>query len=146
MKQIEVGKTYRTVDGGTMEVLKYNPDLDRGHDSDMPYRGIHTSPKGNKAKFFLTARGEPCPVVGKGVDPEELQESPSQKAVTAPMTKAILSHLERVGSITNVEAQAVYRCRALPRRIADIREAGYEVIKKTKFDPTGQRYVQYILT
>ncbi|MBK1673906.1 hypothetical protein CKO35_11425 [Ectothiorhodospira shaposhnikovii] len=29
-----------------------------------------------------------------------------------------------MGSISNIEAQAMYKCRALPRRIADLKAAG----------------------
>jgi hypothetical protein len=63
----------------------------------------------------------------------------------APQTKQILKHLQTVGSISNVEAQALYRCRALPRRIADIKAAGYEVVRTLKVDATGQRYARYAL-
>lgn len=63
----------------------------------------------------------------------------------APQTATILDHLKRVGSISNVEAQALYRARALPKRISEIRRAGYPIRKEWKRDATGQRYVRYHL-
>lgn len=63
----------------------------------------------------------------------------------APQTQQILKHLQTVGSISNVEAQALYRCRALPRRIADIKAAGFVVTRALKTDATGQRYARYSL-
>jgi hypothetical protein len=62
-----------------------------------------------------------------------------------PMTYLILTHLITKGSITNVEAQALYRCRALPRRIADLKQAGWNIHSFLKKDATGQRYARYVL-
>jgi hypothetical protein len=62
-----------------------------------------------------------------------------------PMTHLILTHLQQKGSITNVEAQALYRCRALPRRIRDLKEAGWNITSVLKKDATGQRYARYVL-
>lgn len=62
-----------------------------------------------------------------------------------PMTQRILNHLVAVGTITNVEAQALYKCRALPRRIADIRAAGHEIVSVMRKDQTGQRYARYFM-
>jgi hypothetical protein len=53
-------------------------------------------------------------------------------------------HLETVGSITNVEAQAMYKIRALPRRISDLESKGYVIERQRKKDLTGQRYVRYV--
>lgn len=54
-------------------------------------------------------------------------------------------HLEKAGSITNVEAQAMYKIRALPRRIKDLEErTGLKVKRVWKTDLTGQRYVRYV--
>jgi hypothetical protein len=62
-----------------------------------------------------------------------------------PMTTLILTHLITKGSITNVEAQALYRCRALPRRIADLKQSGWNIHSVLKKDATGQRYARYVL-
>ena len=61
------------------------------------------------------------------------------------MLDLILAHLVTKGSITNVEAQALYRCRALPRRIADLKEEGFKIKTLMKKDVTGQRYARYVL-
>lgn len=69
----------------------------------------------------------------------------------APQTATILGHLEKVGSISNVEAQALYKARALPKRISEIEEffavtrPSHIVTRERKVDATGQRYVRYYL-
>lgn len=62
-----------------------------------------------------------------------------------PMTSLILKHLREKGSITSVEAQALYRCRSLSRRIVDLKQAGYSIRSVLKTDATGQRYARYFL-
>lgn len=62
-----------------------------------------------------------------------------------PMTLSIFNHLKAVGSITQVEAQALYRCRSLSRRITDIKQAGYSVRREMRKDHTGQRYARYFM-
>lgn len=64
---------------------------------------------------------------------------------TLTQTRRILEHLKDQGSITQVEAQAMYKARSLTRRITDIREMGYDVYSEWKTDHTGQRYVRYWL-
>ncbi|MAE55416.1 MAG: hypothetical protein CMK23_05435 [Porticoccaceae bacterium] len=49
-------------------------------------------------------------------------------------------------SISNVEAQMMYRIRALPRRIKDLEENHrMQFERQTRTDPTGQRYVRYTI-
>jgi hypothetical protein len=55
----------------------------------------------------------------------------------------ILDHLMKVGSISFVEAVDLYRCRSLPRRIKDLREAGHEIISEWRKDHLGQKYTRY---
>lgn len=57
----------------------------------------------------------------------------------------ILSHLKKAGSISWVEANDLYRVRSLPRRIADLRERGHEIIGEWRSDQLGQRYTRYSL-
>lgn len=57
----------------------------------------------------------------------------------------VLDHLRRKDSLSNVEAQAVYRIRSLPRRIADLKANGYDIRTALHVDPTGQRYARYSL-
>jgi len=61
-----------------------------------------------------------------------------------PQARSILDHLQHEGSITQVEAQAIYKARALTRRIKDIREAGFDIQSVWKRDHLGQRYVRYV--
>ena len=60
-------------------------------------------------------------------------------------TEILLKHLKTVGSISNLEAIHVHRIHALPRRIADLKEQGYEFITERRKDVTGKRYVRYFL-
>lgn len=78
---------------------------------------------------------------GKAPGPAQEPEN-----LMTPQAWDIYKHLQEAGSISNVEAQAVYRCRALPRRIADIEVSmGIEIARTWKKDATGQRYVRYSL-
>lgn len=63
----------------------------------------------------------------------------------APQTAKIARHLAETGTITGVEAAAIYKCRSLPRRIKDIRDCGIKVSSEIKRDLTGQRYTRYTL-
>jgi len=60
-------------------------------------------------------------------------------------TEKILDHLSKVGSITFVEANDLYRVRSLPRRIADLRQAGHDIVSEWRTDNLGQRYTRYSL-
>lgn len=62
-----------------------------------------------------------------------------------PMRDLILDHLKGGNSITNIEAQALWRCRALPKRISELIEAGHNIKAERRFDSTGQLYVRYHL-
>ena len=57
----------------------------------------------------------------------------------------ILDHLMKVGSITFVEAVDLYRVRSLPRRIADLRQRGFDILSEWKRDHLGQKYTRYSL-
>jgi hypothetical protein len=60
------------------------------------------------------------------------------------MNTLIFRHLFNKGSITAVEAQAIYRCRSLSRRICDLKAEGFLIDSEMKVDQTGQRYARYI--
>lgn len=64
----------------------------------------------------------------------------------SPQSQTVLAHLVKAGSISGVEAAAVHRVRHLPRRIADLRDAGYQITPERKKDAVGQAYVRYHLT
>jgi len=57
----------------------------------------------------------------------------------------ILNHLIDEGSISGVEAAELYRVRSLPRRICDLKEAGFEILSEWRTAPLGQRYKKYFL-
>lgn len=63
-----------------------------------------------------------------------------------PQTARIAQHLLNVGSISGVEAAAMFKTRSLTRRIADLRDAGVDITSEFKKDSTGQRYVRYMLS
>jgi hypothetical protein len=77
----------------------------------------------------------------------------STKNIT-PQVQTVLTHLINHGSISQAEAGLIYKIRALPRRISDLKEilasdekyAGYEITRELKKDATGQRYARYALT
>jgi hypothetical protein len=60
--------------------------------------------------------------------------------------EALIRHFETVGSISNVEAQSIYKIRALPRRISDLEKLGFKFERQRKKDLTGQRYVRYVIS
>lgn len=62
-----------------------------------------------------------------------------------PMGTLIREHLETGKSITNIEAQALWRCRALPKRISELKAAGLNIVSERRTDSTGQSYVRYVL-
>lgn len=62
-----------------------------------------------------------------------------------PMKALILDHLLSGRSISNVEAQAMWRCRALPKRVSEIEADGWKVLRERRRDSTGQFYVRYSL-
>jgi hypothetical protein len=59
--------------------------------------------------------------------------------------KQILDHLQKVGSISFVEAVDLYRVRSLPRRIKDLRDTGHNIISEWRRDHLGQKYTRYSL-
>lgn len=61
------------------------------------------------------------------------------------MRDLVREHLVNEGTISNVEAQALYRCRALPKRINELRTEGMNIMSRWKKDHTEQRYVRYEL-
>lgn len=56
----------------------------------------------------------------------------------------LIRHFKTQTSISNIEAQMMYKIRALPRRIKDLEEHGMTFIRQRKTDATGQRYVRYV--
>jgi hypothetical protein len=59
------------------------------------------------------------------------------------MKDLLREHLHKGRSITNVEAQAMWRCRALPKRINELRAEDMNITSDRRTDSTGQTYVRY---
>lgn len=55
----------------------------------------------------------------------------------------LLTHFQTRGSISGIEAAAMFRIRSLTRRICDLKAKGFKFASETKRDTTGQRYVRY---
>ena len=63
-----------------------------------------------------------------------------------PQTHQVLRHLITAGSITNVEAHAVLKCRSVSKRISElVNTYGIYIAKLHRRDSTGQRFVRYVL-
>ena len=80
--------------------------------------------------------------------------SPSQVSAIAqvladgsPQLRTLIQHLRSRPDrgISQLEASALYRIAALPRRMADLSEAGVPIRKERRPDPTGRSYVRYFL-
>lgn len=113
-------------------------------------------PKGTEVRVIELDVGEPWPVrAGKVLKPDEIGlyavdeltpipvEAPAEPS--KPMTKAVLDLLKAKGSLTSIEAQGVLRCRALAKRISELRDLGWTIARELKTDTTGQRYARYHL-
>lgn len=70
----------------------------------------------------------------------------------APQTTEILKHLVTVGTLSGVEAQALYKARSVTKRVSEINSylhdvAGPEAMLTSEWsvDATGQRYKRYTM-
>lgn len=67
-------------------------------------------------------------------------------AALSPQARTVLKHIQKAGSITLREAILDHSVQSLPRRIKDLREAGFSIVGSWKMHPiTGQRYMRYSL-
>lgn len=63
-----------------------------------------------------------------------------------PQMRTILNHCRKVGYITPRAAIDDYGIMALPRRIKDLKELGFDIKTERRQNPaTGQRYVRYFI-
>lgn len=60
-------------------------------------------------------------------------------------TGRVLIHLLREGNITQLEANELYRVHRLASRVNDLKNLGVTIQRNTLIDPTGVRYVRYVL-
>jgi hypothetical protein len=91
----------------------------------------------------LTINGKPF--VLNPAPEAKITLSPKAKNTLSPQCASLLTLLQSKGSTTALEAAGVYRIRALPRRIADLKAAGYKISSVISNDVTGQRYARYYL-
>lgn len=70
---------------------------------------------------------------------------PSKTFARDTQNAKLLTHLASGKAITRITADHLYRIAALPRRIADLREAGHKIVATRKMDATGRPYVEYTL-
>lgn len=77
----------------------------------------------------------------------EVVAKPKKVRVIGPGTQLdrLLKHLLSGRSITPLHARQHYGIEALPRRIADLKEAGHKIKVAYRIDPTGKRYAEYSL-
>jgi len=54
-----------------------------------------------------------------------------------------LEHLMTKRSITQVEAEAVYKIRRLAARVCELRDQGWNIESEIKRDAMGQKYARY---
>lgn len=65
--------------------------------------------------------------------------------VTAPQLRQLGTHLCERGSISQLEAEALYRIKRVASRIDELRKIGLKITSEFKKDLTGKRYVRYHL-
>jgi hypothetical protein len=69
----------------------------------------------------------------------------SESKALTPQAQMVLDYLKSGRTLTNLIAMTSLRVYALPRRIADLIEAGHEIVKDRKKDHIGADYVSYSL-
>lgn len=58
----------------------------------------------------------------------------------------IVTHLQKHGSISPLEARHVYGIERLASRIDELRQNGHSIETRQKRDPRGKRYAEYAYT
>lgn len=91
--------------------------------------------------------GQNLPVRLTEIEPDVKQHTakPRARRATQPVNVKVLKHLRDRGSISPVEAMAVYGISRLAPAIHDLRSAGYPITTKLSRDSTGKRYARYYL-
>lgn len=78
--------------------------------------------------------------------PRRTKKTMPSTAGLAPQALTVLKHIQKAGSITLREAILDHSVQSLPRRIKDLREAGFNIVGSWRSHPlTGQRYMRYAL-
>lgn len=63
----------------------------------------------------------------------------------SPQLLVLSKHLKEHNTISQAEAGLIYKMRALPKRISELKVLGYKITCELKKDATGQRYARYTL-
>jgi hypothetical protein len=67
---------------------------------------------------------------------------------TIPTTNqchAVLDHVIRKGSISQLEADSLYRVKRLTSRVTELKAKGVSLIAEIRHDNTGKRYARYFI-
>jgi hypothetical protein len=57
----------------------------------------------------------------------------------------VLNHIIMKGSISQLEADSLYRVKRLTSRIHELKKAGLNIIAEMRKDNTGKRYARYFI-
>lgn len=118
-----------------------------GHDTWCYNTSRVEAVKVQKPKIARPTKVKPKVAKPAKVKPVKVGLASLADAITLyPQTRKVLSHLERRGSISPLEAFGVYRITRLAARIKEIRNAGFKVETIMKTDPTGTKYAEYRLS
>jgi hypothetical protein len=76
----------------------------------------------------------------------KLENSGWKKGTGMTQAQRIIEHIKKNGSITQREAFIDYSIQNFSARLSEIKQAGYNVVKREKKHPvTGQKYSRYYL-
>lgn len=59
--------------------------------------------------------------------------------------KAVLNHIIMKGSLSQLEADELYRVKRLTSRITELKQLGVAIIAEMRVDNTGKRYARYFI-
>lgn len=66
-----------------------------------------------------------------------------EKFSLLPQDYQLFNHLNKLGTITAVEAATLYKVRSITSNISRLRKYGMKISTEFKKDLTGQRYARY---
>ncbi len=64
---------------------------------------------------------------------------------TSTQTQALIDHFNHVGSVSGLEALALYRIVSLTKVISVLKRRGLQIVGEWKADNTGKRYKRYTM-
>jgi len=60
--------------------------------------------------------------------------------------QTVLKHLIDLGSLSGLEATALYRVSSLSGVMSRLKRCGWDIKSEWRYDHTGKRYVRYVLS